>query len=149
MKFLVMAAVMLFVSLGSVQAQSIGGGGSVGDGGGINSATSISHAIGINGGGGAAPAAASSAPTAKNVSGTNPGEFVPSTFESYGTALTMGQNAGHARPLSVAEAARMAQRAKLAANTKPTIILDKDAQGKLVVVQANQAVPANQIEGKQ
>ena len=69
-----------------------------------------------------------------NVQARNPGEFVPSTFENYPAALSMGEEAGRVRPLTVVEAARLAQQAKAAATTKPAILLEKDAEGKLVVL---------------
>ena len=139
MRFLVLAGCLLFIGVGSAQAQSSFGalGNNVGGGSSLNSAGSLNHAGEINFGG---SSGSSSLPDTqqprRNVEATNPGEFVPSTFENYDTALNMGQDATHARPLSVADAARMAQKARAAATTKPAIRLEKDAEGKLVIVEA-------------
>jgi hypothetical protein len=70
---------------------------------------------------------------------TNPGEFVPSTSQNYPAELAMGEAAGRRRPLAVVEAARSARQAKAASVARPAKILEKDAEGKLIVVEIKQA----------
>ncbi len=130
MKFLAMAGILMFLGIGSTYAQAtVGGAGSGPTVGGssINNAGSInsSSAIGVD--------ASFDPGSSKSVSATNPGEFVPSTFQNYPAAVTMGRE-GRMRPLTVVEAAKLAQQAKTANASKPTINLEKDAEGKLVIV---------------
>jgi hypothetical protein len=136
MRFLVMTGMLLSIGVGSAHAQASVGtlGGSVGAGS-INNAGSL----GRNGGMNSASSATGSLPAPivrKNVGGTNPGQFVPSTYESYAAAVEMAEIAGRARPLTIVEAAQMAQKAKATGGaTKPAIVLDEDSDGKLIVVQ--------------
>jgi hypothetical protein len=68
-----------------------------------------------------------------NASGTNPGEFVPSTFESYKEAVIAGQEELNAKPLQVAEAARMAQALKKSGAVKPVLIAEQDDDGNVII----------------
>jgi hypothetical protein len=68
-----------------------------------------------------------------NVSATNPGEFVPSTFESYNEAVITGQEQLNARPLTVAEAARILQTQKKSETQKPALIVEQDANGRMII----------------
>jgi hypothetical protein len=138
MKLLVMIGVLLLVGVGSAHAQSNFSnlGGSVGGGSSINDSSSVNHSGSINTSS-AGTGSVSDSRVYKNVEATNPGAYVPSTYENYDAAVTMGRNAGLARPLTIVEAARMAQQAKEAGAAKPPILLEKDAAGKLIVVQPN------------
>jgi hypothetical protein len=78
------------------------------------------------------------APAPPNVSATNPGEFVPSTFESYKEALIIGQEELDAKPLSVAEAARILQAWKKSEIHKPALIAEQDGEGRIIVSSGKQ-----------
>jgi hypothetical protein len=142
MKFWTMAGILLFAGVGSAGAQGMVGGtgsGSVGGAASLNSATGLNASNSIN----TANASPSStvgadAGPAQNDQARNPGEFVPSTFQNYHAALGLGEEAGRARPVSVVEAARLARQTKATSAAKPSVVLDKDAEGKLIVVQAKQ-----------
>ena len=58
-----------------------------------------------------------------------PGEYVPSRFSNYGDAVALGVVESGIRPLTVAEAARMAQTQKKNAEQKRVIVLDRNANG--------------------
>jgi hypothetical protein len=88
--------------------------------------------------GGAAPA---SAPQA-NVSAKNPGEFVPSTFESYNEALITGEEQLNARPVTIAEAARILQASKKTEVQKPALIIEQDDNGKMIISSGKQQAPS-------
>ena len=105
----------------------------MGAGAGLNGVGTLNGSGAMNGGSSASGRVAEPRHT-DNVQAKNPGEFVPSAFENYPAALSMGEEAGRVRPLTVVEAARFAQQAKAAANTKPAIVLEKDAEGKLIVL---------------
>jgi hypothetical protein len=108
-------------------------GGSIGSGGGLNGAGSIN--------GGSATPVPSNAPTSPNgvtdrnvnQNSKNPGEYVPSRFSNYGDAVALGVIESGMRPLTVAEAARLAQAQKKTAEAKKVIVLDRDATGNLVI----------------
>jgi hypothetical protein len=78
------------------------------------------------------------APAPPNVSATNPGEFVPSTFESYKEAVIIGQEELNAKPLSVAEAARSLQAWKKSETQKPALIAEQDGEGRIIVSRGKQ-----------
>jgi hypothetical protein len=111
--------------------------------GSVNNASGLgSGSAGLNGAGsingGSASAAPASAPGAAadrsvNQSSKNPGEYVPSKFTNYGDALALGVVESGMRPLTVAEAAKLAQEQKKNANQKQVIVLEKDDDGKLVI----------------
>ena len=121
-KIILLAGIALFA--GTAQAQF---GGSLNSSSGMNgSRSTIANNV--------APA---SAPQA-NVSGTNPGEFVPSTFESYQQAVATGQEELDARPLRLAEVARMLQaRRKLEIQT-PALIAEQDDDGNVIISSGKQ-----------
>jgi hypothetical protein len=144
MKFLMMAGILLFVGIGSAGAQAyVGGPGSgtnVGAGSSLNSTSGINGAGAINTANSASNSnVGSDSQPAQNVQATNSGEFVPSTFENYRAAVSMGEEAGHVRPPTVVEAARLAQQVKAANAAKPAIVLEKDAEGKLIIVETEPA----------
>lgn len=116
-KIILLAGIALLA--GTAQAQF---GGSLNSASGMNgSRSTIANNV--------APA---SSPQA-NVSGTNPGEFVPSTFESYQQAVATGQEELDARPLRLAEVARMLQaRRKLEIQT-PALIAEQDDDGNVII----------------
>jgi hypothetical protein len=78
------------------------------------------------------------APAPPNVSATNPGEFVPSTFESYKEAVIIGQEELNAKPVSVAEAARSLQAWKKSETQKPALIAEQDGEGRIIVSRGKQ-----------
>jgi hypothetical protein len=73
-----------------------------------------------------------------NVSATNPGEFVPSTFESYNDAVITGQEQLDARPVTIAEAARIFQAQKKTETQKPALIVEQDDNGRMVISSGKQ-----------
>ena len=83
-------------------------------------------------------AAPSASQAQVNVSAKNPGEFVPSTFESYKEAVILGQEELDARPLTVAEAARIHQAARKSEIQKATLVAEQDDSGKMVIVMERQ-----------
>jgi hypothetical protein len=138
MKFLVMAGILFFAGIGSARAQGYVGGPTVGGGSGLNGIGGINRAGAINSGSSATGHVSDPRP-AENIQATNPGEFVPSTFQNYPAALGMGEAAGRRRPLTVVEAARSAQQEKAASVARPAKVLEKDAEGKLIVIETNPA----------
>jgi hypothetical protein len=104
----------------------------IGSSGGINGASSIngSSAVPANAPGSAPGAAAD---RAVNQNSKNPGEYVPSRFSNYGDAVALGVIESGVRPLTVAEAARLAQEQKKNVEQKRAIRLDRDANGNLVI----------------
>ena len=140
MKFFMMAGVLLFAGVGSVSAQGYVGGSSVGAGAGLNGAGTLNGSGTMNGGSSTTGRVSDPRHT-DNIQATNPGEFVPSTFENYPAALSMGEEARRARPLTVVEAARFAQQAKAAAAAKSALVLEKDSEGKLIVVETKPVQP--------
>ena len=129
---------------GQVQSQSgtLNGAGSMNNASSVgNGSAGLNGAGSINGGSASAPAAPASAPGAAadrsvNQNSKNPGEYVPSRFTNYGDAVALGVIESGMRPLTVAEAARLAQVQKKNAEQKPVIVLDKDDDGKLVIAPA-------------
>jgi hypothetical protein len=117
-------------------AGSLNSAGTLGSGGGINGAGSINAPSSSP-----APAGAPSAPGAAadrnaNQNSKNPGEYVPSKFTNYGEAVALGEIEAGMRPLTVAEAARVAQQQKKNASPQTVIVLEKDDNGKLVIAPA-------------
>jgi hypothetical protein len=134
MKFLLVAGVLLLVGTGSANAQSMSNVGSIGAGSSLNGASSVNHSATMNPSGGSSAGIVSDPRSSKSVEGTNPGEFVPSTFESYDAALSLGEIAKRVRPLTIVDAARLAQQAKANPTAKPALVLEKDPDGNLIVV---------------
>jgi hypothetical protein len=129
----------LFVFAGTARAQM---GGPINNHGGIGNVGGLNGAGSINAGSAPAPAAPASAPGAAadrsvNQNSKNPGEFVPSRFTNYGDAVALGVIESGMRPLTVAEAARIAQMQKKNAEQQPAIVLEKDEDGKLVIAPAS------------
>jgi len=115
-------------------------GGSVNHLGSINSTGSLNGASGINSGA-TGPISVPSAPTtaadyAANLNSKNPGPFVPSTFTSYGQAVELGKLEASMKPMTLAEAARLAQEQKKNASKKPAIAVERNDDGKLVIARA-------------
>lgn len=73
-----------------------------------------------------------------NVSATNPGEFVPSTFESYNEAVITGREQLNATPVTVAEAARILQASKKSEVQKPALMVEQDNNGKMIISSGKQ-----------
>ena len=73
-----------------------------------------------------------------NVGATNPGEFVPSTFESYRQAVATGQEELDARPLRLAEVARIFQAQKKSEIQKPALIAEQDDDGNVIISSGKQ-----------
>jgi hypothetical protein len=68
-----------------------------------------------------------------NASGTNTGEFVPTSFENYEEAVSAGQRELDAKRPQVAEAAREAQAMKKAGTQKPALVAIQDDAGNVVI----------------
>jgi len=143
MKKTLLMAIFLILA-GTVHGQGMGSGnGTLNGAGSINNASSLGNGGAINGLGSintpaAAPAGPASAPGAAadrtvNQNSKNPGEYVPSRFSPYGDAVALGVVESGIRPLTVAEAARLAQLQKRNALQKRAIVLEKDANGNLVI----------------
>jgi hypothetical protein len=144
---LVVAGFAGFLMLSSTAyGQQYGATGNLNGAGSLNSANSLGSGGGVNGAGSinapstsSAPVSAPSAPGAiadrnVNQNSKNPGDYVPSKFTNYGEAVALGEIEMGMRPLTVAEAARLAQQKKKdATNAKPSIVLVKDDAGKLVI----------------
>jgi hypothetical protein len=134
MKFLLVAGVLLLAGTGSANAQSMSNVGTIGGGSSLNGASSVNNSPTMNPSGGSSGGVVSDPRSSKSVEGTNPGEFVPSTCESYDAALSLGEIAKRIHPLTVVEAARLAQQAKANPAAKPALLLEKDPDGNLIVV---------------
>jgi hypothetical protein len=124
----------ILVLAGTASAQI---GGSINNMGGMNSSGSLNGAAGINAGS-TAPISRPSTPPAVadsvvNLNSKNPGPFVPSTFTSYGEALELGKLEAAMKPMTLGEAARLAQEQKKAASKKSVIVVEKNDGGKLVI----------------
>jgi hypothetical protein len=131
---LLLAAFMILA--GTVRAQGFGG--SINNISGIGNTGGINGAASINLSSAARTTAPTSAPGAAvdravNQNSKNPGEYVPSRFSSYGDAVALGVLESGIRPLTVVEAARLAQEQKKNAEQKRVIVLEKDANGNLVI----------------
>lgn len=125
-KIILLAGIMLLA--GSAHAQF---GGSLNSSGSMNGSRST---IANNG-----PTVSASRP---NVSANNPGEFVPSTFESYQQAVAAGQEELDARPLRVADVARMYQARKKSEIQKPALIAEQDDDGNVIISSGRRWAPA-------
>jgi len=124
-KILMLAGILVFA--GAARAQV---------GGSLNSGGSVNKMGSLNGGSGRssdADAANTLPDSTTNRNSSNPGIFVPSTFTSYGKAVELGKLEALMKPMSLAEAARLAQEQRKNAAAKPVIVLDKDGDGKLVI----------------
>lgn len=145
MKTIVFAGLLLFVGVGTAQAQadvgstsaSIGSNGSINSGGSISSGSGINSTAHINNAG-----SVSGTPSYRNIAGQNPDAYVPSTFENYQDAVSQGDEARRMRQPSLADAARNAQQAKAAHPAKPGVVVERDATGKLVATPAAPETPA-------
>jgi hypothetical protein len=125
-KILMLAGILVFA--GAARAQQVGGS--------INSGGSVNKIGSLNGGTGRSSDAdtANTLPdSTTNRNSSNPGEFVPSTFTSYGEAVELGKLEAQMKPMGLAEAARLAQEQRKNIAVKPAIVLDKDGDGKLVI----------------
>jgi hypothetical protein len=123
---LVLAIVLIFA--GTAQAQFGGenissAGGSINGAGSLNShhSTPTSSTSSVN------------LDSSVNMNSKNPGEFVPSTYSSYRDALETAKLEAELRPITVAEAARLAQERKKKATDTAVIQLDEDEHGNLVI----------------
>ena len=131
-KTLLLAGVLFFA--GTARAQV---GGSINNLGSINSGGSLNGAAGLNAGA-LTPMSVPGAPTTAadyvvNQNSKNPGPFVPSTFASYGEALALGKLQAQMKPMTLAEAARLAQEQRKVASTKPAIVVASNDDGTLVM----------------
>ncbi|MGA9568591.1 MAG: hypothetical protein WBS17_00780 [Candidatus Acidiferrales bacterium] len=141
-KTLLLASFLILA--GTVHGQVVGSpSGTLNGAGSLNSAGSLGSGGVLNGRGSintpaASYPASSSSPGAAvdrsvNQNSKNPGEYVPSRFSNYGDAVALGVIESGIRPLTAAEAARMAQTQKKNAEQKRVIVLDRDANGNLVI----------------
>jgi len=131
-KTLLLAGILIFA--GTARAQL---GGSINNLGSIGGGGSLNGAAGLNAGA-LAPISVPSAPAAVadsvvNQNSKNPGQFVPSTFTSYGEAVELGKLEVAMKPMTLAEAARLAQEQKNKASKKNVIVVEKNDDGKLVI----------------
>jgi hypothetical protein len=133
-KTLLLAGILIFAGTARAQAPmggSINNLSSIGAGGGLNGAAGLNAGALTTGSVPSAPTTA--ADYVANLNSKNPGPFVPSTFTYYGDALALGKLEASLKPMTVAEAARMAQKEKKKANKKNAIVLEKNVDGKLVI----------------
>jgi hypothetical protein len=136
-KIIAVAAFVLWFAVGTAHAQrSPSGGGAVNGGnGGMNSGGGGGG--GGTGVGGALPAVIHHPvwiPPA-NVSATNDGPFLPSSYQSYDKAVEIGKSEVGTREPSVAEVAKMTQQQKATA-AKARFVVVQDVEGKLQEVKA-------------
>jgi len=111
-------------------AASLNNAGSLGSSGSLNGMGSINTPASPSG---AASAAGAAADRNVNQNSKNPGEYVPSRFANYGDAVALGVLESGMRPLTVAEAARLAQTQQKNSEQKRVIVLEKDTNGNLVI----------------
>ncbi len=119
--------VAFFVVAGAAQAQI---GGSINDHAGLNGVGGLESYGGLNS---PHPVLNSGTTLFTNVSGTNPGEFVPSTFATYKDAVADAKANASKKPLTLADIARQAQAEKKAAEPKSAMVLEQNSDGKLVI----------------
>jgi hypothetical protein len=137
-KTLLLVGILIFVGTARGQAPM---GGSINNLGSISSGGSLNGAAGMNAGA-LTPVSIPSAPTASadslvNQNSKNPGQFVPSTFTNYGEAVELGKLEAAMKPMTLAEAARLAREQKKAATSKKSVIVvDRNDDGKLVIAPA-------------
>jgi hypothetical protein len=134
---LLLAGILILAGTARAQAPI---GGSINNLGSISSGGSLNGAAGMNAGS-LTPVSVPSAPTAAadslaNQNSKNPGQFVPSTFTSYSDAVELGKREAAMKPMTLAEAARLAQEQKKAASKKSVIVVDRTDDGKLVIAPA-------------
>ena len=72
-----------------------------------------------------------------NMNSKNPGEFVPSTFSNYKDVLATAKLEAELRPMTLAEAARLAHERKKQVNDKAVFRVEEDEHGKLVIIPAS------------
>jgi hypothetical protein len=133
MRKTLLLAGILFLA-GTARAQM---GGSINNLGSISSGGSLNGAAGLNAGA-LTPISVSSAPTTAadyvvNQNSKNPGPFVPSKFASYGEAVALGKLEAEMKPMTLAEAARLAQEQKKVASKKLPIVMASNDDGTLVI----------------
>ena len=135
---LVAAIVLIFA--GTAHAQLSGG--SLNSGGSaLNSASSVNNTVGSNGAGSINTDSGTSTASAPhtnrdaivNQNSKNPGEFVPSTFSSFSDAIATAKLEAALQPVTVAEAARLAQASRKKNRRANVIHLDEDETGHLVI----------------
>jgi hypothetical protein len=133
-KTLLLVGILMVTGTARAQAAI---GGSINNLGSISSGGSLNGAAGMNAGAlttGSVPSAPSVAgDSVVNQNSTNPGPFVPSTFTSYGQAVELGKLEAAMKPITLAEAARLAREQKKSASAKPAVVLEKNEDGKLVI----------------
>ncbi len=128
-KTLLLAGILIVA--GTARAQNVGGS--------VNGMGNLNHMGSLNGGSLhlADPNAPSAATDfAVNRDSRNPGTFEPSTFTSYGEAVELGKLEAAMKPVTLAEAARLAQAQKKTANKQNVIVVDRTDDGKLVIAPA-------------
>lgn len=129
MRTVILLAIVL-VFAGTAHAQFGGGSinvdSSIGQGRGINT----HHAPLLLGPGPANPDAT------VNLYSKNPEGFVPSTFTTFKDGLTTARLQAAARPISVAEAARLERERRSKSHDTNVVQLDEDAQGRLEIAPA-------------
>jgi len=118
-----------FIFAGAAQAQY---------GSTINNYQSYNNAGGLEGAGAlnshpSSSSSSSAAPSTENVSGTNTGEFVPSTFASYKEAVADARANADKKPMTLADIARQSQAEKKAAEPKQAMLLEQNSDGKLII----------------
>jgi len=131
-KTLLLVGILVFA--GTARAQM---GGSINNLGSIGTTGSLNGAAGMNAGA-LTPVSVPSAPLVAadyvvNQNSKNPGPFVPSRFASYAEALALGKLQAEMKPMTLAEAARLAQEQKKVASKKPAIVVVSNDEGTLVI----------------
>lgn len=127
----------ILVIAGTARAQL---GGSINNLGSMNGTGSLNGASGINAGA-LTSVSLPSAPTTSsdfvvNQDSKNPGQYVPSTFASYSEAVALGKLQAQTKPLTLADAARIAQERKKDGGQKPALVVEENARGRLVIATA-------------
>jgi hypothetical protein len=132
-KTLLLAGIIVFA--GAAHGQGIiNGAGSMNGAGGLNGHSSIDSEVVTAVNRPSEPPPVSD--VVVNQNSKNPGDFVPSTFSNYREAVALGEFEAHQKPLTIVEAARLAQQQKKNASPKPVLQVQQNAQGKLVIAAA-------------
>lgn len=130
-QLIAIAVFVLCFGVGTAHAQRTGGTNNVAGGGGV------SNSGGGGGGGSTAIAGVTHHPAwvpPANVSATNDGPFLPSTYQSFDKAVEMGKAEVAVHEPTVVEVAKAAQEQKASA-AKARFVVVQDVEGKLKEVQ--------------
>jgi hypothetical protein len=139
-QLIAMAVFVLCFGVGTAHAQRTGGTNNVAGGGGVGPSNSGGGGGSAGGGGGGGTAIAGVTHHAvwvppPNVSATNDGPFLPSTYQNYDKAIEMGKAEVAIHEPTVVEVAKANQEQRVA-TSKARFVVVQDVEGKLQEVKA-------------